>query len=374
MKMEWNWRLVIGVSVTVLLALAITACTSSTAPASSATAKPEAAPTKAAEPTKPAAAPQAAATAAPTAAPTVAPKVQFPEKGKPITIIVGAAAGGANDVAARLLAPLMEKELGTPVQVVNKPGAGWQVGYTELTHSKPDGYTIGYTPMPSVQAVYLDPDRKATFGRKDFQPLAMHVVDPGAVAVKADSPYKTIKDVIEAAKANPGKVPVSDTGVLGDDHLTILQFQRLTGVKFAIVHFNSASDSYTSLLGGHTEVAFDNVGGFVTMVKSGQVRILGVMDKQESKFLPGIPTMESQGIKLYTSSSRAIAMPAGAPKEVIDTLSAALKKAMADPDHIRKMQETGCEVKYMDPAETSAYWDQVESEVKPLLEEAKKEQ
>ncbi len=292
---------------------------------------------------------------------------EFPVKGKAINIIVGAAAGGPNDIAARLLAPGMQKELGTPVQVINRPGAGWQVGTTELTRSKPDGYTIGYAPNPTIIGLYLDPARKAVFGRKDFQMLGMHVVDPGAIAVRADSPYKTLKDLVDAAKANPGKIRASHNGIMGEDHLALLLFQKVAGIQFAVVAFDSSINSQTALLGGHIDVCFDNVGTFPAHVKSGAMRVLGIMDKQETPLYPGVKTFEAQGYKIYSSSARGIVMPAGAPKEVIDILSGAIKKAIHDPEHQKKMADLAFPIRYMDPEEMAVFWDRMEADVKPLM-------
>ncbi len=297
----------------------------------------------------------------------IAGAAEFPVKGRPINIIVGAAAGGPNDVAARLLAPLMEKELGTPVQVVNRPGAGWQVGTTELTRSKPDGYTIGYAPNPTIITLYLDPERKAVFGRKDIQTLAMHVVDPGAIAVRADSPYKNVKELIDAARAKPGTIKVSHGGIMGDDHLAILQLEKLAGVTFAVVGFDSSINGTTSLLGGHTDVQFDNVGTFPAYVKGGKLRVLGIMDKEESRYYPGVKTFEAQGYPLFSSSARAIIMPAGAPREIVMILSNAIKKAMEYPEHQKKMDELAFPLRYMDPDQTGAFWDQMEAQIKPLM-------
>ena len=123
-------------------------------------------------------------------------------------------------------------------------------------------------------------------------------------------------------------------------------------------------------LGGHTEAAFDNVGGFVTMVKSGQVRILGVMDKQESAMAPGVKTAESQGFKVYGAAYRGIYAPAGTPKEIVDVLSNAVKKITADSDYLKKMEEMGHIVRYMGPDEVDKYWTDLEPSIKPLIEQA----
>ena len=360
-------------SLTAALAVAgltLTAC-------GGAAATPTTAPAKPAEPTK-AAAPAAAPTtaAAPAAQPTAAPaaKAAWPEKGKPITLIVGSDAGGSSDVGARLLSPHMEKELGSPVNVVNKPGAGWQVGLTELANSKPDGYTFGMTVLPQTNTIYLDPERKAVFTRKSFAPVGMQVVDPGVVAVKADSKYQTLKDLLDAAKANPGKITASTTGIMGDDHLSLLRTEKGAGVDFATVHFTGGAPSITALLGGNVEVNFNNVGDYMSQVKAGTVKILAILDSQQSKYYPGVKTFEEQtGVKLYSSSSRGMSAPSATPKEAQDALAAAFKKAWENPDHQSKMNDSALSLKYMTPAEMGKYWDDMDAQLPDLMKAAREE-
>lgn len=364
-----SWILALAI-VFAAASLALMGC-SQAAPAP--VASPTSAPKAAAEPTKAAAAPTEAPKAPVATATTqaAAKKSDFPAAGKSLTVIVGTTAGGPNDVAARLLAPHLEKELGIPVQILNKPGAGWQVGITEISLAKPDGYTIGLTPLPQTITIYMDPQRKAVFGKKDLEPLAMQVVDPGVIAVKADSPFKSVNDLVEAARANPEKIKTSDTGILSDDHLGILQLQKLTGVKFAIVHYEGTAQEVPALLGGHIDAIFGNAGDFLPQVKDGSLRVLGVMDREESKYHPGVKTMEAQGLKFYSSSSRAISMPAGAPKDVVDALSGAIKRASDQAEYKKKMDDLGLAPSYMDPAATGAYWTEMEEQVKPLMELAK---
>jgi tripartite-type tricarboxylate transporter receptor subunit TctC len=368
------------------LTLATIACSSPAAPQPTAappaqpTAAPAAAPTKAPEAAKPTAAPAAAPTTAPAAAPTkeaqapsaaVQKPADWPKKA--IQMIIPWAAGGGTDVGFRLLAPLMEKTLGQPVEIINKAGAGSQVGVTELATAKPDGYTIGNVSAPAVQTIYLDPDRQAVFKWEDFAPIGLHVFDPGVIAVPADSPYKSLKDIIEDAKANPEKVKVSTTGILGDDHLAILQLQKMTGVKFAIVHFDSASPAKTALLGGHTDVAFNNVSEWLNETKAGKVRVVAVMDKQKSPFYPDTPTAIEQGYELVSSSSRGLAAPKGTPKEIVDFISYSMEQAMKDPDIVKKMEDAGLTQLYMNPEEFNKYMMEFEEQVKPLVELAKQE-
>lgn len=332
--------------------------------------QPPTAPTKAAatEPTK---APAAQATIAPAAVPTAAKKVDFPTKGKAITLSVGYPAGGANDVGARMLAPLLEKELGTPVQVVNKPGAGSQVEMTELAAAKPDGYLIGQSVLAPVISAYLDPERKATFTRKSFQMLGNHYAFPIAISVSKDSSYKSLKDVVEDAKANPGKMKVGTTGILSNNHLVGLQLMKLTGSKFSFVHFDGGAPELTALLGGHIDVSINPLTEVVGQFKNGQIRVLGITDRDEVAVLPGVKTLESQGYKVLLSAATGYALPAGTPKDIVDVLSTALKKATADQDNIKKMVDLGYVMKYMDPQQYDAFWADMETQIAPLMELAK---
>ncbi len=299
---------------------------------------------------------------------TPAGAADFPQKGKAIQMLVGFAAGGSTDAGARILASAMEKELGTSVLVVNKPGASSQIAYTALTQAKPDGYTIGNTNFPSAVVSYLDPARKATYTRKDFELLALHVIDPGLMAVKKDSPFKTVKDLVEAARANPKKIRVSTTGIQSDEAFGILQFQKMAGVQFAMVHFaQGGAPAMTAFLGGKIEVFCGNVGDLLSQFKTGEVRILGIMDHEESPFYPGIKTFEEQGYKLYNASSRGFAAPAGTPKEVVNILSGAIGKAVATEDHKKRMADMGLTLRYMNAAQYSQYWNEYEAMIKELL-------
>lgn len=300
-----------------------------------------------------------------------APRSSFPEKGRTITIIVPFTAGGNTDTAARAVAPLLEKELGTPVQVVNKPGAGSQVGLTQLANSKPDGYTLGIASLPAVNGIYLDPDRKALFTRASFQPLALQCHHPGLLAVKADGPYKTIQDVIAAAKASPEKLTANTTGILGDDHLAVLQLQALTGARFAIVHFDGGAAATTAFLGGHIDLYVGNFADMFSHFKAGTVRVLGITDKVDSRYFPGVKTFEAQGIPLYASADFGIVMPAGAPKEVLEPLSAALEKVVKSEEHVKKLESMGLPAKYEGPAGFARLWGEIDAWAKPHIDAEK---
>jgi tripartite-type tricarboxylate transporter receptor subunit TctC len=295
----------------------------------------------------------------------------FPEKGKPITMIVPWSAGGSLDLSARLLASDMEKILGTPVMVVNKAGASGQVGTTQLVLAKPDGYTFGVTAIPSTSTIYLDPDRKAVFGRKDLAPLARHVSDPIAIAVRADSKYQTLKELVADAKANPERVKAGSPGILSAMHLGLLLFQRATDTRLAPVQFDGSGQVAAALLGGHVDVMFDVIAVNAPNIKAGKVRLLGVMDKEPSRQFPEAKTLESQGFKVYLGTSRAYSAPGATPKEIVDILSAAIKRATEGEQHRKRLEELSLTVAYLDAVQFGAYWDELDAQIKPLIALAK---
>ncbi len=299
--------------------------------------------------------------------PASARAAAFPQKGKSIQMIVGYAPGGSSDTGSRILASGLEKELGVPVVVVNKPGASGQIGLTALATAKPDGYTIGTTTFPIAVVSCLVSERKASYTRSSFQPLALQINDPNLIAVKADSRFKTLKDIVEAAKAKPKTITIA-SGMLVDDQFAILQFQKLAGIQFAQVNFpQGTSQAVTPLLGGKIDLFCGNVGDLMGPYKSGSVRILGIMDDEPSPFYPGVKTFEEQGYKIYNSSSRGFSLPAGTPKEIVDILSAAVKKVISSEEHKKRTADMALTVKYMDPVAYAKYWEEYESLIKELM-------
>lgn len=296
----------------------------------------------------------AATGAAAIAGPTHA-QAGFPRKA--IQMIVAFPAGGSTDIGARIVAAAAEKEFGQPVVVVNKSGAGGQIGFTESARARPDGYTLAFINLPGMNTIVLDPERKAVFGIDSYVPVINQVLDPGLIWVRAESPFKTFADMIDAARKTPGKVSACTTGILSDDHLAILMTNEAAKVDFRIVHFDGAPQQLTGVLGGHVDVAFDNVGSVFKRVKSGELRALAVTDHERSKFLPDVPTTKELGYPtIISSSTRGIAVQKGTPKEIIKVLEAGLQKAMASPDHVKKLEEAGLGLKPMVGEEYAKYY------------------
>jgi tripartite-type tricarboxylate transporter receptor subunit TctC len=266
---------------------------------------------------------------------------QYPERN--VTLIVPYGAGGGTDITARMLARDLEAVLGKPVTVENRAGGGGWVGWGSLAQAQPDGYTIGYLNVPSMYAGYLDRqyNRKETLD--SFTPLMNHVLDYNVWAVKADSPFKSVKDVVEAAKISPDAISVSAFGAGSDDHLAILSMQKENGIKLITVHHKSTADAKTGTLGGHLQVLGANISEVAEEAKAGSIRILGVMSPERSPFLPNAPTFKEQGFNQVWSVSRGIAAPAGLPKDVQDKLTAALEKTLTSADHQQKARQLSLE-------------------------------
>jgi tripartite-type tricarboxylate transporter receptor subunit TctC len=292
---------------------------------------------------------------------------------KPVQLMVAYPAGGSTDIAARIVAAIAEKSLGQPIVVVNKGGAGGQVGWTELVRQRPDGYSLGFINLPATNTVILDPDRKAIFTEKDFTPIINQVLDPGVIWVKADSPYKTAQDLIDAAKKSPNTIRAATTGILSDDHLAILMTEEAApGAVFRLVHLEGGAAQFKEIMAGNIDVAFDNVGTITPRVKSGEVRALAVMDDVRSKFLPDVPTMKELGYPtVISSSTRGIAGPKGMPQPIVSKLQDVLKKAMEDPEHLGKLETQGLAIKIMVGEEYAKYFAETHAKAQKYTEWAK---
>lgn len=289
--------------------------------------------------------------------------------GRTVELIVPYPPGGGNDIGARALAPLLEREIGMPVVVQNRPGAGSQIGMGQVARARPDGLTIGYGLWPQTTTLYLDPSRQAGFTRASFTALALHVTDPGAIVVRADSPLRSLADMIAASKARPDDFRMSDNGILGHEHLASIRLQRLAGATFNQVHFNGAGPALTALLGGQTEAAIFAVGTTSGQIRQGTMRAIAVLSPQESPFLPGVPTARAQGYDIVAGSTRGFVGPAGLPPEVLARMAGGLERAIKAPEHAERMRQLNIPITFQGPEGFAAYWANEEDELRPLVEE-----
>jgi tripartite-type tricarboxylate transporter receptor subunit TctC len=287
----------------------------------------------------------------------IAYSAEFPTK--PITLQVPFPPGGSTDVGARIAAAIAEKTMGQPIVVVNKGGAGGQIGWTELARQKPDGYYLGYINLPHLLTAVLDPERKSTFKAEDIVPMVSQAVDPTTISVRPDSPWKNLKDLIDDAKKRPGQISAGIVGYLQDDEIGYFQFAEAAGVEMKRVYFDGAAPAVTALLGKHVDVLFCTVGDNFSQWKSGRIRMLVIMDEKRSKFYPDLPTSAEVGYPtVISASTRGLAGPKGIPDPIKNKIQDVFKNAMMSKEHMEKLEGAGHPVRIMVGEEfVKYYWE-----------------
>lgn len=274
----------------------------------------------------------------------------FPER--TITMIVAFAPGGGTDVAARTLARFMERDLGQPVVVVNRAGAGGEIGWAELARARPDGYTIGFTNTPNMITVPIE--RAARFRFEDLVPIANIVDDPGGFWVLADSPVRSLADLVEQARTRPGQVSYGTTGVGSDDHLAMLALQRLTGTQFLHIPFGGSSQVRTALLSKQLSLAVVNMAEGIADWRQGLIRPLGQMATARWDGAPEVPTFRELGFDVVEGSMRGVGAPAGVPREVLDRLALSVRRAVEHPEFRVAAAQQSLPLRYLGPDEYRA--------------------
>ncbi len=280
---------------------------------------------------------------------------------KPIMFQVPYGPGGSTDVGARIVAAIAEKEMGQPLVVINKAGAAGQIGWTELARQKPDGYYIGMINLPHLPTTILDPERKATFKGEDIVPIISQALDPTLVSVRPDT-WKTLKDLVTDAKKRPGQITAGIVGYLQDDEIGYLQLAEAAGIELRKVYFDGAALAITALMGKHVDVLFCTVGDNYNQWKGGKIHLLGIMDKERSKFYPDMPAMAELGYPtVISASTRGIAAPRGLPGPIAQKIQDVFKKAMLSKEHLEKLEGAAQPVKIMVGEEfVQYYWDSFE--------------
>lgn len=278
---------------------------------------------------------------------------EFPER--PITILVAYDAGGATDTLAQMLAPYIEKHLGSGahVEVRLQPGAGGEIGFQALVKAKPDGYTIGFINTPNLLTIPIDRDAQYRLGQLD--PLINVVDDPCVWSVDEGSPFGTLADVIAYARTNPGLITVGSTGIASDDHLAMLQMEHEAKVKFRHVPFPGGGARNRALNARRIVVAGQNLGEALSDRAKGRTRILALMSANRWPAAPDIPTATELGFPIVMGSMRGIAAPVGIPSAIRQKLVRALLMAAADPEFVAKASDpiTYQALRVLGPAEFS---------------------
>lgn len=289
--------------------------------------------------------------------------VDFPTKPIEMTVLFGAGSGA--DLLARKVADLAAKELGQPIAVVNRTGAGGAVGYSYVKDQKPDGYNIVWN-SNSINTAYHQGNMQ--FDYKAFAGVAELTTEPVSIAVKADAPWKDINEFIEYAKKNPGKVRVGNSGLGTFTHLTAVALENKTGVKFTHVPFGQGL-AVSSLLGGKIEASVQLPAEIMSQVQAGQVRILAVTGEERLASLPDVPTFKEKGIDLTLSLWRGIAVPAGTPKAVIDKLEAAFKKVAESQEFKDFAKQMGANIEFRGAADFDKFIAEQDKILADLMEQ-----
>lgn len=281
----------------------------------------------------------------------VAPAIAAWPSDQPINLIIAYAPGGGTDIVARALVPFIEKQLGegARITVINRPGAGGDIGFGAIAAAQPDGYTIGFINTPPVITIPIE--RKSNWTWQSYDLLGNIVDDPGTFCVHNESPYKTLADLAAFAKANPKVVSVGSTGVGSDDHLAMLMFERAAGVSMTHVPFKGSSEVRTAITGKHITVAAINVGEALQYQKSGSpIRCLGQMTATRMPMASDWPTFREQGYGFEMASLRGIAAPKGLPAAVRERLVGAIERATSDPAFRAAAERAFAPVRYLSPS------------------------
>jgi tripartite-type tricarboxylate transporter receptor subunit TctC len=260
---------------------------------------------------------------------------------RPITLVVPYAAGGGNDVMARIVGEKMSKTLGQQVVIDNRPGAGGALATRQVAKAAPDGYTLV---IGGTGSLAVNPTLLPNVGydvRKDFAPVGMIGSSALIVLIHPAIPAKTILEMIALAKKEPGKYTYASAGVGSGIHLGAELFAYMAGVKLVHVPYKGTGPALTDLLGGHVSMYFSSLPSAGALVKDGKVRALGVTGASRSKVFPDVPAV-AETLPGYEAVLRyGIAAPAGTPRPIVDKLNAALRQALADPDTIARMAHDG---------------------------------
>jgi tripartite-type tricarboxylate transporter receptor subunit TctC len=290
----------------------------------------------------------------------------YPEK--PIRLVVPFAPGGGTDLIARTLGAGMSTELGQQVLIDNKPGAGTIIGTDAVAKSAPDGYTIviasfAHAVNPSLVA-------KLPFASdKAFTPITLIGRGPNVLVVRADSPHKSVADLIAAAKAKPGRLTFASQGNGTSAHLAGEMFMNLAKVEMVHVPYRGAGPAITDLLGGQVDMIFGTAAAVSNMVDQGKLRALAVTTTESSAAFKGVPTIGATVPGYAVESWYGLYAPAGTPAEAIQKLNAAAKKAARNPEFSKKVEQEGLAVVASDPAELDRYVKAEEARWRKIVKE-----
>jgi len=265
--------------------------------------------------------------------------------GKPITLICPYAAGGNADQRSRQIGRFISTALGQPVLVDNKPGAGGNIGTEAVAHAKPDGYVIG---MGNFAPLAVNPTmfKKMNFDpAKELVPVCLIEKGPLVLMVPASSQFKSVKDIIAAAKASPGKLSFASGGLGGSHHLSGEMFKSLAGLSITHIPYKGGAPATTDLMGGQVDMMFEQMYSAAPSIRAGKLRALAITSKTRSPLFPDLPTMAEAGVPGFEVQNwQGLVAPAGTPAALIKLLNETVNKALADSTIKEQMLGQGNEL------------------------------
>ena len=295
-----------------------------------------------------------------------AARAEYPEK--PVRLIINAAPGGAADSTARVLAIELQKRLGQPFVIENKPGASGAIGLDVVAKAAPDGYTIG---LITVEITMMHHQKLTELNPTSYTPIALVNLDPAGFQVRADAPYKNMADVLAAVKANPGKFKASGTGQGGIWHLALAGWLRDAKVDPASVPWvpsNGAAPGLQDLVAGGVEFAPVSLPEARSLIDAGKVKSLAVMATSRSALYPNVPTLkEATGSDWATGAWRGIAAPKGLPPAVAARLEASVKKAYESKDYKDFMAQRGFGLLWGSSGEFASFMAKADADMKAVM-------
>ena len=289
---------------------------------------------------------------------------------KPITMVVPFPPGGVADIVGRPLASQMEKTLKQPVVVVNRTGAGGAVGMASVAKAAPDGYTI----LMGLSSISIFPvsdrinGKTPSYEMKDFAPIALITADPTVLVVSADSPWKNLKEFVDSAKAYPGKINYSSSGVYGTLHVAMEIFANAAGIKLFHVPYQGGGPALTALLGGQVHALASGPAPAVGQIKAGKMRALASWSTERLPLMPEVPTFKELGYDAEFYIWSGVFAPAAIPTPVLDRLRSAVREAANSAEFKGAMEKVQTPVSYLDAPAFRTYWERDAARLKLALE------
>ncbi len=290
---------------------------------------------------------------------------------KPITMVVAFPPGGVADLTARPVSIPLERLLKQKVLIDNKPGAGGGIGNAYVAKARPDGYTL----LMALSSVTILPEADKVNGKapayelSQLIPIALVSSDPTVLVVRSESPYKTLADLVSAAKANPGKINYSSSGYYSALHTPMAMLEAAAGVSMFHIPYQGGAPAVTALLGGQVEVLASGPGPVLQHIKAGKLRALAHWGAKPHPALPEVPTLKSLGIDNEFYIWAGLFAPAGTPEPIVKQLRDAVRDAVKDPQFVKVMEGAGQPIDYRDQAEFKAF---VEADAKKMVEVVKR--